>query len=246
MEVIAFSIDLLRPPKDDLFSKIKASALTLEEGDVVAISSKVVSIHEGRCVERDFTKKDELVKQEADLYLPREEMRDGAVVHTITNGILIPSAGIDPLGQYYVLWPENPQKSADELLSWFKKEYNIKNLYLIMTDSRSVFLRKGVVGIALAWAGFEPLYSNKNRVDLMGINSGGSQTNIPDSLAAAASFVMGEANERTPLVRMRHVPFIGDKEHVSDDAFASAIEEDLFEPFLKNVPWQKGSKSDHI
>jgi len=244
MEVTAFSVDLLKPPKDDLFSKIKSSALTLEEGDVVAVSSKVVSIHEGRCVERDFTKKDELVKQEADLYLPREEMREGAVVHTITNGILIPSAGIDPLGHYYVLWPENPQKSAENLLQWFKEQYKVEKLYLVMTDSRSVFLRKGVVGIALAWAGFEPLFSNKNRVDLLGMNSGGSQTNIPDSLAAAASYVMGEANERTPVVRIRDVPFIGDTARSSDDAFASAIEEDLFEPFLKGVPWQKGGRKN--
>jgi len=242
MEITAFSIDVLHPPKDDLFSKIKASKLTLEEGDVVAISSKVVSISEGRCVERDFTKKDDLVKQEAEWYIPREDMRDGAVVHTITNGILIPSAGIDPLGQYYVLWPQNPQKSAEELLAWFKETYNIKNLYLIMTDSRSVFLRKGVVGIALAWAGFEPLFSNKNRIDILGTPSGGSQTNIPDSLAATASFVMGEANEQTPIVRIRRAPFIGDSEHVSTDSFASSIEEDLFEPFLKNVGWQKGER----
>jgi len=240
MDVTAFFIDILKPPKDDLFLKVKASSLSLQEGDVVAISSKVVSIHEGRCVPRDFGKKDELVKQEADWYLPREDMRDGAVVHTITNGILIPSAGIDPLGQYYVLWPENPQKSADELLAWFKKEYSVKNLYLIMTDSRSVFLRKGVVGIALAWAGFEPLFSNKNRIDILGTPSGGSQTNIPDSLAAAASFVMGEANEQTPIVRIRNAPFIGNKEHISTDSFSSTIEEDLFEPFLKNVGWQKG------
>ncbi|TAJ15870.1 hypothetical protein EPO56_00605 [Patescibacteria group bacterium] len=243
MEVTAFSIDILKPPKDDLFSKIKASSLSLQENDVVAISSKVVSIHEGRCVERDFNKKDELVAQEAELFLPRDDMRDGAVMHTITNGILIPSAGIDPLGQYYVLWPQDPQKSAETLLAWFKETYNVENLYLVMTDSRSVFLRKGVVGIALAWAGFEPLFSNKNRVDILGIASGGSQTNIPDSLAAAASFVMGEANEQTPLVRVRNAPYIGDVAHNSDDVFKSTIEEDLFEPFLKNVRWQKGGNA---
>lgn len=242
MEVTAFSIDILHPPKDDLFEKIKRSTLSLQEGDVVALSSKVLSIHEGRCVPRDFAKKDEIVVEESDLYLPREEMRDGAVVHTITNGILIPSAGVDPLGAYYVLWPENPQKSAEEMLEWFKETYGIKKLYLIVTDSRSVFLRKGVVGIALAWAGFEPLFSNKNRIDILGTPSGGSQTNIPDSLAATASFVMGEANEQTPLVRIRNAPFIGDTEHISTDSFASTIEEDLFEPFLKNVGWKKGGR----
>lgn len=242
MELTAFSIDILKPPKDDLFSKIKASKLSLKENDVVAISSKVVSIHEGRCVARDFEIKDTLVEKESEFFLPRTNMREGAVVHTITNNILIPSAGIDPLGEYYILWPENPKKSAEALLVWFKETYKIENLYLIMTDSRSVFLRKGVVGIALAWAGFEPLFSNKNRIDMLGTPSGGSQTNIPDSLAAAASFVMGEANEQTPVVRLRNVPFIGDMSHASDENFVSTIEEDLFEPFLKNVNWQKGGK----
>ncbi|MES2014625.1 MAG: coenzyme F420-0:L-glutamate ligase [Patescibacteria group bacterium] len=242
MEINAFSIDVLHPPKDDLLSKIKASTLTLKEGDVIALSSKVVSIHEGRCVERDFNKKDALVQRESEWYLPREKMHGGAVVHTITNGIFIPSAGIDPLGKFYVLWPENPQKSAEGLLQWFKETYKIEKLYLILTDSRSVFLRKGVVGIALAWAGFEPLFSNKDRTDILGTPSAGSQTNIPDSIAAAATFVMGEANEQTPLVRIRNAPFIGDTTHASTDQFSSTIEEDLFEPFLKNIPWEKGER----
>jgi F420-0:gamma-glutamyl ligase len=241
MEIASFKIDVLKPPKDDLFSKIQKSDLTLQNGDVVAISSKVVSIFEGRCVPRDFNQKDEIVKQEAEWYLPREEMKDGAVVHTITNGIFIPSAGIDPLGDYYILWPEDPQKSAETLLNWFKKTYNVSKLFLVITDSRSVFLRKGVVGIALAWAGFEPLYSNRDRVDILGQRSGGSQTNLPDSLAAIGSFVMGEANEQTPIVRMRNVPYVGDTEHKSTDTFESSIDEDLFNPFLKAVPWKKGN-----
>jgi len=36
---------------------------------------------------------------------------------------------------------------------WLKKEYAVKNLYVILTDSRSVFLRRGVVGIAVALGG---------------------------------------------------------------------------------------------
>ncbi len=243
MEVTAFSIDLLVPPKDDLFSKIKKSDLTLQDGDVIALSSKTVSIHQGRCVPRDHDKKDDLVRQEAELYLEREEMPGNAVMHTITNGILIPSAGIDPFGQWYILLPKNPRETAEELLSWFKKEYGIEKLYLVLTDSRSVFLRKGVVGIALAWAGFEPLYSNKMRTDLLGMPSGGSQTNVPDSLAAIATFAMGEANEQTPLVRIRNAPYVGDQDHRSSDIFERTIENDLFAPFLKHAPWKRGGQA---
>ncbi len=243
MEVTSFSVDIVQPPKDDLLSKIKASTLTLQEHDVVAISSKVVSIWQGRCVPRDTSAKDALVKKEADWYLERTETPGAAVMHTIHNGILIPASGIDPLGRWYVLWPEKLKETAEQLLVWFKKEYGVENLYVVLTDSRSVFMRQGVVGMAIAWAGFEPLYDNRSRTDLLGLPSGGSQVNIPDALAAAAVLVMGEANEQTPIVRMRDVPYVATPQTHREERFNDfeiSMEDDIYAPFLKNVKWQKG------
>lgn len=245
MNIEPFKIDVLKPPQDDLFSKIKASALTLEEGDVVALSSKVVAIHQGRCVPYDRAHKDELIKQEADLYLERSEVPGGWVMHTIKNGIFMPSSGIDPFANYYVLWPERLQETAEELLAWFKREYKVEKLYFVMTDSRSVIMRRGVVGVALAWAGFDPLYDNRVTKDLLGHDSGGSQTNLPDSIAAAAVLAMGEQNEQTPLVRLRNVPYVGTKYQPHKDkhsTFEVPMEEDIFAPFLK-VKWKKGGAS---
>lgn len=241
MEITPFAISTLRPPKDDLLAKIQASSLTLLEGDVIALSSKVVSIHQGRCAPRDGADIDALVRQEADAYLERSETPGGFVMQTITHGALASNAGIDPFGGYVVLLPQKPQETAEELLAWFKQAYGIRTLYLIITDSKSVMLRRGVVGGALAWAGFAPLYDNRARTDLLGYPTSGSQTNLPDSLAAAAVFVMGEANEGTPLVRMRDVPYVG-KGNESKDAFVLRKEEDIFAPFLMRAPWQKGGQ----
>ncbi len=238
MEVVSFTLEVLKPPKDDLLSKIKSSSLFLQEHDVVAISSKVVSIWQGRCILKTEKSKDELTQQEAERYLERSETPGGAVMHTITNGVLIPSAGIDPFGDYYILWPEKPKETAEKLLEWFKETYRVKNLYLVITDSRSHPLRQGVVGFALSWAGFEPLFDNRNRKDLLGNESGGSQVNLPDSLAAAAVLAMGEANEQTPLVRMRDVPYIKDAHKKNSEPFEISPEQDIFAPFLKNVPWK--------
>ncbi len=245
MEIKSFVLSILIPPQDDLLSKIKSSALTLEEGDVVAIASKVISIWQGRCVLKSENNKDELTHQEAEMYLERDHTPGGAVIHTITNGVLIPSAGIDPFGDYYVLWPKNPQETAQKLLDWFKETYNIKNLYLVITDSRSHPLRQGVTGFAIAWAGFEPLHDGRNRKDLLGSESGGSQVNLPDSIASAAVLAMGEANEQTPIARLRAVPYLeglsvkspgsGQKEDFEID-----MEKDIFAPFLKSVEWKKG------
>lgn len=245
MEITSFTVATLRPPKDDLFSKIKASSLTLQEGDVIALSSKVVAIHQGRCVPYDRTHKDELIQQEADLYLERSQTPGGWVMHTVKGGILIASSGIDPFANHYVLWPENPKRTTEDLLAWFKREYKLEKLYLVLTDSHSTPMRRGVVGIAIAWAGFDPLYDNRVTVDLLGHPSGGSQTNLPDAIAAAAVLVMGEQNEGTPLVRLRNVPYIGTP-YAAHKAAAQSYEvpmnEDIFAPFLKQN-WKKGNAS---
>lgn len=246
MEVTAFQVDTLVPPKDDLLAKIQASSLTLEEHDVIAISSKVVSIWKGRCVAAASIGKDDLIRKEAGLYLERNEVPGGYVMHTITEGLLMPSAGIDPFADYFVLWPENPMAVAEELLAWFKETYKREHLYVVLTDSRSVFLRRGVVGVALAWAGFEPLYDGRVRTDLLGFPSGGSQTNVPDSLAATAVLVMGEANEQTPVVRIRNAPYVKEKQTERREEFNSFtfdMNEDLFAPFMNRLPWKKGGKS---
>jgi F420-0:gamma-glutamyl ligase len=237
MDITPFQLEILAPPQDDLLLKIKTSALTLAEGDCIAIASKVVAIHQGRCVPRNVSKKEELIRREADFYLD-EPMKDG-VIHTIKNGLLIANAGIDPFGGYHVLWPKQPKETAEELLAWFKKEYRRKELYLLVVDSRSVMMRQGAVGIALAWAGFPPLYDNRKRKDLLGFDSGGTQTNLPDSLAAAAALAMGEANEQTPLARIRGVTYLTNPK-ASPDEFEISIEKDIYAPFLKDKKWKKG------
>lgn len=236
MEIVPVQIDVLKPPKDDLLSKIKASTLTLKEHDCIAIASKVIAIHQGRCVPRDPAKKEALIKQEADLYLD-EPMSQG-VIHTIKNTTLIANAGIDPFGGYHILWPDKPKETAEELLSWFKKQCGIANLYLVIVDSRSVFMRQGAVGIALGWAGFNPLYDNRKRKDLLGFDSGGTQTNLPDSLAATAALAMGEANEQTPLAVIRGCRFLPN-EKPSPDEFEINLDKDIYAPFLKK-DWKKG------
>lgn len=243
MEITPIRLETLVPPKDDLLAKIKASDLTLEEHDVIAVSSKVVSIWQGRCVAAAGLDPDELIRTESELYLDRDETPGGFVMHTVTNGLLIPNAGIDPFGGYYILWPTNVQKAAEELLAWFKETYGREHLYLIITDSRSVFQRRGVVGMAIAWAGFEPLFDNRYRVDLLGFPSGGSQTNIPDSLAASAVFCMGEANEGTPVARLRGAPYVSTnrtEKSVRFSTFIFTLAEDIFAPFLSRAPWKTG------
>jgi dihydrofolate synthase / folylpolyglutamate synthase len=242
MEIIPIKTSILRPPQDDLLTKIKKSRLQLREGDVVALTSKVVSIWQGRCVPQEGTDKHALAKKEADYYAMRRTA-GGNFLLTIKNNVLIASAGIDASNAdgYYILWPRNLKKTAEELLRWFKKTYRKKQLGLIITDSHMVPFRRGVVGVAISWAGFEPLHDYRKTKDIFGRKFRVSQVNIPDALATAAVYAMGEGREQTPLAVIRKAPHIRPprKRHGKYESFNIPFKEDLFAPFLKSVRWRR-------
>jgi len=245
MEIYAVRTRTLQPPQDDLFEAIKKSSLDLKEGDCIAVTSKVVSILQGRCIPiDDVPHKDILAKQDADLYLERDNVPQQHVLHTIKNNYLISSAGIDASNAdgYFVLWPKDPHGTAQSLLDWFSRTYGIKNLFLISTDSHSVPFRRGATGCAIGWAGFDPLYDHRGTQDLFGRPFKMEHTNVADSLAAAAVLVMGETNESTPLAVIRNAPYlISDakaKEH--EYAYEVPMQEDMYAPFFTNVPWKQG------
>lgn len=235
------------PPKDRLDDLITAILPHLEENSIVAITSKVISICEGNTIpESEVKDKDALIIQQADQYLSRDLVPGRWTMHTLKNNILIPTAGIDQSNAngHYILWPKNPQQSAQNILKTLKEKSKLTNLGAVITDSHSVPLRRGTIGISLAFAGFNPLYDYRGQKDLFDRDLVMTQTNIPDSLAAAAVLAMGEGNEQTPAALITNLPktinFL--QNPPSDKPFASfevPLDEDLFRPFLISVPWKK-------
>ena len=101
------------PPADDLYSVIDVSIKNLKENDILAISSKILAIHQGRCfLIKEIAKKGNLVKKESDKILGYVEYAEKKVYLTVKNNTVIPSAGIDESNGhgYYILWPNNPEK----------------------------------------------------------------------------------------------------------------------------------------
>lgn len=235
------------PPKDDLWEILRESIPELRENSVVAVTSKIASIGEGRCVSADkVSGKDELAKRQADYYLLKDE-NEGHRLHTITNGILVGSAGIDESNSngYYILWPKNPDKSAKEIWKFLRKTYSIQNLGVILTDSNAVPLKRGIVGNAISFYGFVHIKNYVGKKDLFGRKFKYTRTNIPDSIAAFAVYLMGEGNEQTPIVIFEDLPFIKFVKRAPHfrkrfTSWRVPMDEDLFRPFLKGVPWKKG------
>ncbi|HSA83985.1 MAG TPA: coenzyme F420-0:L-glutamate ligase, partial [Patescibacteria group bacterium] len=112
-------------PNENLFEILDRYLPPLEEKSVVAIASKIVGICEGRVIKNESQEqKDELIKQEADYYLPREYSQYGFML-TIKNNLLVGGAGIDESNAngYFSLWPKDPQQSANAIREYLTKKY---------------------------------------------------------------------------------------------------------------------------
>ena len=124
------------PPQDDIYDLLR-SAKKLKDGDIVVITSKVLAIHQGRCIKIDpKVNKRSLVIKEADAY-KLTRVKQQKFVLTIRNHVLGLSAGIDESNAngYYVLLPNNVNTLLKEIWTHLKRQHKITNLGLIATDS---------------------------------------------------------------------------------------------------------------
>jgi putative folate metabolism gamma-glutamate ligase len=243
MEVLPIQTEEIKP-HHELSRLLDRYFPVLANRDIVAISSKIISVLQGRLVAKSLRSKKELIYQEADLVLEDSD-NDQDFYLTIKDNRLIPSAGIDTsnVKDAYILYPENLFGTADWLWRYLVSKHQLKKLGLLITDSNVAPMRRGVTGIALAWAGFEPLYSYTGRKDLHGAPFKVTQTNNVDALAAAAVFVMGEGDERTPLAHIRGAPrirFLNPETTTEEESDISiSMDQDLFGPLLRAAKWTK-------
>ncbi len=216
--------------------------ININEGDIIAITSKIVSICQGMVVEKSSISKHDLIKQEADSILYADDNPYDLYL-TIKDNILIPSAGIDESnsGGVYILYPENVQKVAYTIWQYLRAKFSIENLGVIITDSHTTPMRRGVTGITLGWCGFEPLYSYVNKPDIYGNFMRVTQSNILDALATAAVFVMGEGSEQTPLAVINSAPklsFVSRPPSEQEEKNVTiSMAEDLYAPLLMGAKW---------
>ncbi len=254
MKIFAVKTKAMLPPKDDLFSLIKESFLAgkikLKEESIIVITSKIVAIGQGRCIKINLNltkdeqrkEKDKLIKQEAEFFIDRKYVPHQLVTLTIKNNILIPSAGIDESNAngYYILWPQKPFLEAKKIWQFLRKEFKVKKLGVIISDSHTTPLRSGISGIALSYYGFYPLRNYVGKKDLFGRTLKMTRTNIPDILADAAVFEMGEGTECTPIAvveDIRDIKFGFDS--TKSDPMKINKKEDIYYPLIKNAPWKR-------
>jgi coenzyme F420-0:L-glutamate ligase/coenzyme F420-1:gamma-L-glutamate ligase len=214
-------------PGDDLnqllLNCLRDNELELQDGDVLVLAQKIVSKAEGRYVRlADIEPGPEALAlaaasdkdpRQAELILRESRevirVRPGVIIVEHNLGFVHANAGIDksnlPLSEEdpeVLLLPVDPDASAERLRlamnSFFAAE-----IAIIINDSAGRAWRNGTVGMAIGCAGLLPLSDQVGDPDLFGRSLEVTEVAIADELAAAASFVMGQAAEGLPLVLIR-------------------------------------------
>ena len=224
---------------EDLASFIIKYVPTLKERSVLAVVSKIVALSESRTVPigNDRTK-EKLVRKESTWALPTKY-----VWLTLKDGILIANAGIDESNASgkLVLLPKDSFVAAAKLRTKLKKYYGVRELGVVVTDSRVVPLRAGVTGVALGYAGFRGVKDYRGTKDIFGRAMKFEQAHIADLLAACAVLVTGEGDEQRPLAVIEDAD-IDFRERMDRKEGLIALEDDLYYPLLKDALPKRSSQ----
>ncbi len=214
---------------DIIWQGVSRAGIKLANGDVIALAQKIVSKAEDRWVnlvtvqpsERALTmakniEKDarlvELILQESNAVL---RTRPGTIIVEHRLGFICANAGIDHSNvagegkageEWVLLLPENPDDSAQRIRQKLEELSGVQ-LGVVIIDSHGRAWRQGVVGVAIGIAGLPGLVDMRGKNDLFGYNLRITTIGAGDELAAAASLVMGQANESTPIVHVRGFPY---------------------------------------
>lgn len=239
MKIRAIKTHLIAPG-ESLFPLFDRYLPPLEEKTILVVTSKIVSLSEGKVVPKATDKKT-LICSEADAYL--DEPNPHGVFLTIKNGILIPNAGIDESNGngVYILYPQDLFLSAQKIWEHMRACHHLRHFGVLITDSHTTPLRWGVTGIGLAWCGFAPLNNYIGAPDCFGRPLHFTKVNVVDALAATAVFAMGEGNEQTPLALLTETEKVTFLERGPTrneiESFHIPMEEDIYGPLLQKGAW---------
>ena len=220
-------------PADDLarmiLDSLNVQEIKLEEGDILVLAQKIVSKAEGRMANltlvepgpealyyAKITGKDprllELILSESKEVI---RTRENLIIVEHKLGFISANAGIDHSNVYgmwgamedwVLLLPENPDQSAEKIRKAIEAECGCR-IGVQIIDSHGRAWRNGTVGVTIGLSGIPGLVDMRGKPDLFGYNLRVTQIGAADELAAAASLMMGQADESTPVVHVRGFPY---------------------------------------
>ncbi len=226
------AIPMIRPGDDlpaVILQAVERAGLVLQDGDILVLAQKIVSKAEGRFANlvdvapsaraielgRDIEKDPrlvELILQESNEVL---RTRPGTIVVEHRLGFVCANAGIDHSNvagpgteaeEWVLLLPENPDDSARSIRERLEAASQAR-LGVLIIDSHGRAWRNGTEGVAIGLSGLPGLADLRGRPDLFAYSLRIPKVCVADELAAAASLLMGQAAEGTPVVHVRGFPY---------------------------------------
>jgi coenzyme F420-0:L-glutamate ligase/coenzyme F420-1:gamma-L-glutamate ligase len=227
LEVIALPGLPLIGPGDDLVeliaSALKQDGVAPRTGDVLVVAQKIVSKAEGRIVAlatvepsakalalaAEVDKDPRLVEVILSESVRVVRARRGVMIVEHRLGFIMANAGVDQSNvapadgsPRALLLPKDPDRSAEALRRGLAKSTGI-DLAVVINDSFGRPWRHGTTGVAVGVAGLPALIDLRGRPDLFGRKLEVSVVGFADEIAAAASLLMGQADEALPAVLIR-------------------------------------------
>jgi len=217
-----------------ILAALERAKLTLQTGDVLVISSKIVSKAEGRRVDlrtvepgaearrlADITRKDprivELVLRES---VQVSRAVPGILVTQHRLGFVSANAGIDQsnVGESrhdVLLLPLEPDLSAARIRQALETTSGAQ-VGIVLSDSHGRPFRMGNIGVAIGVAGLPALVDLRGQFDLFGRELRVSTQGYADLVASAAHLLCGEGDEGRPVVHLRGLSFASQDGQASD------------------------------
>ena len=227
-----------------------AAGLAITDGDVIVVTSKLLSRAEGRFVELPRVEPSARATE-----LAREVGKDPRAVELILRestaisrrapgvlvvrhrlGFVVANAGIDlsnavpsdarpGSGPWALLLPEAPDASAAAIRARVESASG-SSVGVVITDSFGRPFRLGTVGVAIGVSGLPPMWDRRGEPDLFGRPLETTVTALADQVAAVADLVAGQAAERRPVVLVRGLRFSASDQGAG--ALLRRADEDLY------------------
>lgn len=198
---------------------IEKQGCLLKHGDIILIAETLISK-----AEDNFIQLDELIPSDEALELAQKSGKDPKLVQAILDesnevvrigpnfiitetkhGFVCANAGIDEsnVGDGLATpMPVNADKSAAKIREFLESEFGVE-IAVIITDTQGRAFRFGAIGTAIGCSGITPIWRRVGEKDLYGRELETTEIATADELSAAASLVMGQADEGLPVVLIR-------------------------------------------
>jgi coenzyme F420-0:L-glutamate ligase/coenzyme F420-1:gamma-L-glutamate ligase len=209
---------------DDLGAMIADAAGELADGDIVVITSKIISKAEGRVVRAD---RDSAIEAETVRVVAR---RGPTTIAETRHGLVLAAAGVDASNTAagtVVLLPADPDGSARQLRKALRARRGAR-VGVIITDTMGRPWRTGQTDAAIGVAGLAPLRDHRGQADTFGNPLEVTVAAVADEIAAAADLVKGKTRQ-VPVAIVRGLPeLVTDADGPGAAALVRPAADDMF------------------